>query len=48
MINEEDHLRIQVLRRGLNLDDAWTETIAAWTTPSRHWSGLPFHERYGT
>jgi protein arginine kinase len=26
MINEEDHLRIQVMRRGLNLDDAWAET----------------------
>jgi len=25
MINEEDHLRIQVLRRGMNLDDAWNE-----------------------
>ena len=25
MINEEDHLRIQVLRRGMNLDDAWKE-----------------------
>ncbi|UCD28194.1 MAG: protein arginine kinase [Planctomycetota bacterium] len=25
MINEEDHLRIQVLRRGMNLDDAWSE-----------------------
>jgi len=27
MINEEDHLRIQVLRRGMNLDDAWDEMI---------------------
>jgi len=25
MINEEDHLRIQVLRHGMNLDDAWSE-----------------------
>lgn len=25
MINEEDHLRVQVLRHGLNLDDAWSE-----------------------
>lgn len=25
MINEEDHLRIQVLRRGMNLDEAWSE-----------------------
>ncbi len=25
MLNEEDHLRIQVLRRGMNLDDAWGE-----------------------
>lgn len=25
MINEEDHLRIQVLRHGMNLDDAWAE-----------------------
>src|SRR5687768_9199637 len=27
MLNEEDHLRIQVLRRGMNLDDAWDEMI---------------------
>jgi protein arginine kinase len=25
MVNEEDHLRIQVLRSGLQLEDAWTE-----------------------
>ncbi|MHC4608103.1 MAG: ATP--guanido phosphotransferase, partial [Planctomycetota bacterium] len=25
MVNEEDHLRLQVLRSGLNLDDAWKE-----------------------
>ena len=24
MINEEDHLRVQVMQSGLNLDDAWT------------------------
>lgn len=28
MINEEDHLRIQVLRSGLQLEDAWTEVNA--------------------
>jgi len=27
MINEEDHLRTQVIRRGFNLDDAWVETV---------------------
>jgi protein arginine kinase len=27
MVNEEDHLRIQVLRRGMNLDDAWSEAV---------------------
>jgi len=27
MINEEDHLRIQVLRRGMNLEAAWDETV---------------------
>jgi len=27
MTNEEDHLRIQVLRRGMNLDDAWDEAV---------------------
>jgi len=25
MINEEDHLRIQVLRSGLQLEDAWEQ-----------------------
>ena len=28
MINEEDHLRMQVLKPGLNLSDAWTEVDA--------------------
>lgn len=27
MINEEDHLRVQVLRRGMNLDEAWDEMV---------------------
>ncbi|NLX20594.1 MAG: protein arginine kinase [Phycisphaerae bacterium] len=46
MINEEDHLRIQVLRRGLNLDDAWTETIRV-DNAIEALVRFAFHERYG-
>lgn len=46
MVNEEDHLRLQVLRAGLNFDEAWTQIERA----DRALEGaLPyaFHERYG-
>ncbi len=46
MINEEDHLRVQVLRRGLNLDDAWTEM----TCVDRALNGLvsfAYHKQFG-
>ncbi len=46
MINEEDHLRIQVLRRGMNLDEAWKEM----TTVDEALEGLvkySFDKQYG-
>jgi protein arginine kinase len=46
MINEEDHLRLQVLRAGLNLDEAWRQIDRADRVLEQ---ALPyaFHERYG-
>jgi protein arginine kinase len=46
MINEEDHLRIQVLRRGLNLDDAWEET-ARVDAALESLVDFAFHKQYG-
>lgn len=46
MINEEDHLRIQVLRRGLNLDDAWDET-ARVDAALEGLVDFAFHKQYG-
>ena len=46
MINEEDHLRIQVLRRGLNLDEAWSET-ARVDAAIEALVEFAFHKRYG-
>jgi protein arginine kinase len=46
MINEEDHLRIQVLRRGLNLDDAWAET-ARVDGALESLVDFAFHKQYG-
>ncbi len=46
MINEEDHLRIQVLRRGLNLDDAWAETIRV-DSALESLVDFAFHKQYG-
>jgi protein arginine kinase len=46
MINEEDHLRIQVLRRGLNLDDAWAETIRV-DAALESLVDFAFHKQYG-
>lgn len=46
MINEEDHLRIQVLRSGLQLGDAWTQInqIDDQLEQRLQWS---FHPRFG-
>lgn len=46
MINEEDHLRIQVLRRGLNLDDCWEET-ARVDSALESLIEFAFHKQYG-
>ena len=46
MINEEDHLRIQVLRHGLNLDDAWEQTTRV-DAALEALVNFAFHKRYG-
>ncbi|MHC4444337.1 MAG: protein arginine kinase [Planctomycetota bacterium] len=46
MINEEDHLRIQVLRRGMNLDDAWTE-ISQVESVLEAVIDFAYHKQYG-
>ena len=46
MINEEDHLRIQVLRPGLSLEDAWTVTNQLDTELERSLS-YAFSASYG-
>ncbi len=46
MINEEDHLRTQVLRRGMNLDDAWEE-IARVDLTLGALVEYAFHKQYG-
>ena len=46
MINEEDHLRIQVLRRGMNLDDAWAE-IARVDGAVETTSDFAYHKQFG-
>ncbi len=46
MVNEEDHLRIQVLRSGLQLEDAWSQIngIDDKLEDKLHWA---FHPRFG-
>jgi protein arginine kinase len=46
MVSEEDHLRIQVLRSGLNFDEAWTEMDGIDGALEAH---LPyaFHRQFG-
>ena len=46
MVNEEDHLRIQVLRSGLQLDALWDEIreIDGWIEKQIEYA---YHERYG-
>jgi protein arginine kinase len=46
MINEEDHLRIQVLRRGMNLDDAWEEMVRIDSSLDSL-VDFSFHKQYG-
>ena len=46
MINEEDHLRIQVLRRGMNLDDAWNE-ITRVDAALESSVEFAYHKQYG-
>jgi len=46
MVNEEDHLRLQVLRSGLELDQAIAETIRADNKLEETLS-FAFHRRYG-
>jgi len=46
MVNEEDHLRLQVLRSGLELDQAVAEAIAADNRLEEHLS-FAFHRKYG-
>lgn len=46
MINEEDHLRIQVLRSGLQLEEAW-EQIDKVDNELGERLGWAFHQRFG-
>lgn len=46
MINEEDHLRLQVVRPGLSLKDAWSEMAALDDALEEH-VNFAFSERYG-
>ena len=46
MVNEEDHLRIQVLRRGMGLDDAWND-MARVDAALEAVVDFAFHEQYG-
>jgi protein arginine kinase len=46
MVNEEDHLRIQVLRSGLNLEEAWDE-INKIDDKIEAKLDIAFHPRFG-
>jgi protein arginine kinase len=46
MVNEEDHLRIQVMRSGLALDDAWDEINHVDDQLEAHLD-YAFHDRFG-
>jgi protein arginine kinase len=46
MVNEEDHLRLQVLRSGLALDECWEE-IDRMDDALEEKLTFAFHERYG-
>jgi protein arginine kinase len=46
MINEEDHLRMQVLRSGLQLDECWAAISAIDNAIEQH-VDFAFHARFG-
>lgn len=46
MINEEDHLRVQLIRRGLNLDAAWTQAEQV-DQALEQVVKFAFHKQYG-
>ena len=46
MVNEEDHLRIQVMNSGLDLDATWEQTDAIDDVIEEHLS-YAFHQRLG-
>jgi len=46
MINEEDHMRIQVLRRGMNLDEAWND-ITKVDSALESIVDFAYHKQYG-
>ncbi len=46
MVNEEDHLRMQVLRSGYDLDECWAEVDALDNALEEHIT-YAFHEQFG-
>jgi protein arginine kinase len=46
MVNEEDHLRLQVMRSGLVLDEVWAELDALDDAVEQH-ASYAFHEQFG-
>lgn len=46
MVNEEDHLRIQVMRSGLQIDEAWTQISAIDDALAEHLE-FEFHPQFG-
>jgi len=46
MINEEDHLRLQVMKSGLEIASAW-EAIDRWDDLLQEVLSVAFHERWG-
>jgi protein arginine kinase len=46
MVNEEDHLRIQVMRSGLQIDEAWEQINAIDDALEEHLD-FEFHPQYG-
>jgi protein arginine kinase len=46
MVNEEDHLRLQVMRSGLALDEAWTEIDRLDDALERNLA-FAFHDQFG-
>lgn len=46
MINEEDHVRMQVMRSGLEINQAW-KAIDRWDTILQESVNVAYHERWG-